>query len=152
MGVDLYGFDAEKVEPNGPRGPVPKGDYQVVIVKSEKKPTLEGNNHLLKIEMKVVEGEFTGSRIWDNLNLWNTSEVAQRIAQGTLSAICRAVNVLTPRSSEELHNRQLTAVVDVVENKGKPQNKVKGYKPRQSSTPAPVAGPASPTGKANPFG
>ncbi len=152
MGVDLYGFDASKVEPSGPRGAVPKGEYQVIIVKTEKEPTSTGDNHLLKVELQVVEGEFTGSKMWDNLNLWNKSETAQKIAQGTLSSICRAVNVLTPRSSEELHNRQLTAVVDVEQYNGKPKNKVKAYKPRQSSMATPVAGPTSTTGKANPFG
>jgi hypothetical protein len=152
MGVNLDGFDADKVESTGPRGAVPKGDYQVIIVKTEAKPTSAGNGHLLKIELQVVEGEFTGSKIWDNLNLWNENQTAKRIAEGTLKAICLAIGIPRPRNSEELHNRQLTAVVDVKEHEGKTQNKVKAYKPRQSSMAAPVAGPASPTGKANPFG
>ena len=152
MGVDLNGFDASRVEPNEPRGAVPKGDYQVIITGSEKAATKSGNGHLLNLELQIVEGEFRGRKLFDRLNLWNPSEVAQRIAQGTLSAICRAVNVLTPRSSEELHNRQLTASVDVDQHEGKPRNSVKGYKPRQSSMAAPVAGPVSPTGKAKPLG
>lgn len=150
--VDLTGFDASKVEPNGSGGPIPKGEYQVVIVESEKIPTKAGDGAMLKLSLEVVEGEHKGRKLSDRLNLWNPSEKAKAIAAGTLSAICRAVGVWTPRDASELHNRQLTAVVDVdPQPDGKVYNEVKGYKPRQSA--APVAAPGGGfSGKPNPFG
>jgi hypothetical protein len=157
--ADLMGFDAAKVEPNEPASAVPKGEYQVIIVESESKPTAKGDGHLLNMVLQVVEGPFKGKKLYDRLNLWNKSEKATKIAQGTLSAICRAVNVLTPRNSDDLHNRTLTAVVDVSEYQGKLRNEVKGYKPKQTGVVAPVTvtATASPDGfsgqtsKPNPF-
>ena len=106
------------------------------------------------MKLQIVEGEHKGRTLYDRLNLWNTSERAAKIAAGTLSAICRAVRVETPQQSEQLHHKQLTAVVDVKEHEGKLRNEVKGYKPRQSAAPtfgAPAA-VASGGGKPNPFG
>lgn len=151
--ADLTGFDASKVEPRG--SAIPKGEYQVVIVESDKVATKAGTGFLLKLQMQVVEGEFKGHQLTDRLNLWNENDTARRIANGTLSAICRAVNVLTPQGSEQLHHKQLTAVVAVDElPDGRLANQVKGYKPRQSAAPtfgAPAAA-APGGGKPNPFG
>jgi nitrous oxide reductase accessory protein NosL len=149
VAVDLMGFDASKVEPNT-RSLIPKGEYQAVIVSSEKKPTKAGNGHTLEIEIQIVDGDHKGQTLRTWLNLWNQSEQAKQIAQGTLSSICRAVNVLTPQSSEQLHHKQLTAVIDVDTTGESPRNNVKGFKPRQSAQP--FAAPAATTGKANPFG
>jgi len=151
MAVDLTGFDASKVEPSG--GAIPKGEYQVVIVESEKVETKAKTGHLLKLKLQIVEGEHKGRTLTDRLNLWNQNETASRIAQGTLSAICRAVGVFTPKGSEELHHKQLTAVVEVKQLDDGVANEVKGYKPRQSAAPA-FGAPAAATGggKPNPFG
>ena len=149
--ADLTGFDASKVEPGG--GAIPKGEYQVVIVESDKVPTKAGTGFLLKLKLQIVEGEHKGRTLTDRLNLWNPNEVASRIAQGTLSAICRAVNVLTPQGSEQLHHKQLTAVVDVRQLDEGVANEVKGYKPRQTSAPPSFGGGTTPaSGKPNPFG
>jgi hypothetical protein len=152
------GFDAAKVQPNEPASAVPKGEYQVIIVESEDKPTSKGDGSLLlSMVLQIVEGPFKGRKLYDRLNLWNKNEQAAKIAQGTLSAICRAVNVLTPKNSEELHNRTLTAVVDVTEYQGKLRNEVKGYKPKQTGVVQPVTvtatgEPVATSGKPNPFG
>jgi len=155
--ADLMGFDAAKVEPNEPASAIPKGEYQVIIVESEKKPTSKGDGSLLNMVLQIVEGQFKGRKLYDRLNLWNKNEQAAKIAQGTLSAICRAVNVLTPHTSEQLHNRTLTAVVDVSEYQGKLRNEVKGYKPKQTGVVPPVTvtatgEPVATSGKPNPFG
>jgi hypothetical protein len=153
--VNLMGFDASKVEPNEPASAIPKGEYQVIIVESAQKPTSKGDGSLLNMVLQIVEGQFKGRKLYDRLNLWNKNEQATKIAQGTLSAICRAVNVLTPHTSEQLHNRTLTAVVDVSEYQGKLRNEVKGYKPKQTGVVPPVTVTAtgeSASGKPNPFG
>jgi hypothetical protein len=155
--ADLMCFDASKVEPNEPASAVPKGEYQVIILESEKKPTKNGDGSLLNMVLQIVEGPFRNRKLYDRLNLWNKNEQAAKIAQGTLSAICRAVNVLKPKNSEDLHNRTLTAVVDVGEYQGKLRNEVKGYKPKQTGVVPPVTvtatgEPTAASGKPNPFG
>lgn len=148
--ADLTGFDASKIEPSG--GAIPRGEYQVVIVESDKVPTKAGTGFLLKLKLRIVEGEHKGRTLTDRLNIWNTNETASRIAQGKLSAICRAVNVYTPQGSEQLHHKQLTAVVEVRQLNEGVANEVKGYKPRQTAAPPSFGGAtASASGKPNPF-
>ena len=154
--VNLTGFDASKVEPNEPASAVPKGEYQVIIVESEQKQTSKGDGWLMSMVLQIVEGPFKGRKLYDRLNLGNKNEQAVTIARGTLSAICRAVNVMSPKNSEELHNRTLTAVVDVSEYQGKLRNEVKGYKPKKTNVVPPVTvtatgEPVATSGKPNPF-
>lgn len=152
MGVSLHGFDAAKVEPNSSGSPIPKGEYQVVMIESEKVEAKSGNGQMLKLSFQIVEGQHKGRKLTDRLNIWNSNAEAAKIAAGTLSAICRAVNVYEPGDSSELHNRQLTAVVDVkAQPDGRVFNEVKGYKPRQTSAPQVAAGGGF-GGKPNPFG
>jgi hypothetical protein len=59
------------------------------------------------------------------------------IARGTLSAICRAVNILTPKDSSQLHNLPLLFKLVVEDGTdGVKRNKVKGYKPFDGQAPA----------------
>ena len=138
--ADLGGFNANEVEPNQPFEVIPAGDYKCVLVASEIKATNDGEGKFLKMELQICAGEFINRKLFDRLNLWNKSEKAVAIARGTLSAICRAVNVLTPKDSSELHNKPLLVRVAVTENEyqgqKRKQNEVKGYKPI-GAAPAP---------------
>lgn len=139
-------FDARTVEPSAPMGVIPAGDYNVQIVKSEIKPTANGQSHYLQLELEVLDGEFKGRKLWDILNLWNDNETAARIAQQSLSAIGHAVGVLDIRDSEQLHNKPMLASVKV--EKGNAQypddkNRVKGYGAyKGAATSAPAVAPA----------
>lgn len=146
-------FDARTVEPSAPMGIIPAGDYNVQIVKSEIKPTANGQSHYLQLELEVLDGEYKGRKLWDILNLWNDNETAARIAQQSLSAIGHAVGVLDIRDSEQLHNKPMLASVKV--EKGNAQypddkNRVKGYGAYKGaaglvpSAPAPAFAPQVP--------
>lgn len=151
--ADLRGFDATEVEPNAPRDPLPEGRYLCVIVNSEMKPTKSGSGQFLELELEVIDGPHKGRRVWDRLNLQNPNETAVRIAQGTLSAICRAVGVLRPNDSCELHNLPLEVVVKCKKREDKPDewtNEIRGYEKRGSSAASapsakPVAAGAAPS-------
>lgn len=148
--ADLRGFDANTVEPNDSFDPVPNGDYLCIITTSEMKPTKAGDGAYLELELEVVDGPYKGRKLWDRLNLNNANETAVRIAKGTLSAICRAVGVLQPTDSCELHDIPLVAKVACKrrDDTDEMTNVVKGYKKRDevakpaASTPA-LAGAAS---------
>ena len=88
--------------------------------------------------------------MWARLNLSNPNQQAVQIARGELSAICRAVNVLQPGDSVELHNLPLTIAVKVkTDADGEVRNEIKGYSPRMNYA-APQ--PASPAAAAKPAG
>ena len=80
----------------------------------------------------VVDGEHKGRLLWARLNLENPSDAAVKIARGQLSALCRAVNVLQPRDSIELHNIPLVIKVGVKrrDDIGEFTNEVKGFAPQ----------------------
>jgi len=127
--TSLHGFNADEVEPTSALEPLPPDVYEVVITESEMKPTKKGNGEYLELRLEVQHGPFANRVLWDRLNLRNPSEEAVKIAKGTLSAICRAVGVMTPKDSEDLHAKPLLAVVKQKEFEGQMSNEVKGYKP-----------------------
>jgi hypothetical protein len=123
-------FNANEVEPLGSFDPLPIGEYTVVISASEMKDTKTGKGQYLQLVYDVVEGEYHGKKVFDRLNVVNENETAQSIAQRALSAICRAVGVMTPKDSEELHDKPFIIKVGIRAASGEYQasNTVKEYK------------------------
>lgn len=134
--ADLRGFDASQVEPASEFAPLPPGKYVAVITASEMKPTRSGNGAYLELTFQIIEGEFKGRVLWDRLNLDNPHPLAVKIARGELSAICRAVGVLTPNDSCELHNLPLVVTVKQKRDAdGEVWNEIAGYAKRESVRP-----------------
>jgi hypothetical protein len=147
---DLRGFDAQTVEPNDSFDPLPNGDYLCIITASEMKPTKAGDGAYLELEMQILEGQYQGRKLWDRLNLNNANETTVKIAKGALSAICRAVGVLQPKDSCELHDLPLLVKVACKKRDDTDEltNVVKGYKKRDTGMSPPVAASASAPAKA----
>lgn len=140
-------FDATQVDPQSSFDPIPAGWYKAIITESEMKDTRNGQGQYLQLTLQVLDGQYSGRHLWERLNLVNPSTAAVEIAQKTLSAICHAVGVLTPRDSAELHNRPLQVKVKVkpAEGEFEARNEISGYKavdgkPVQAvpSSPAPA--------------
>lgn len=143
MSVSLDGFHADEVEPNTGFDPIPNGEYLAIAVDSEMKPTKNNDGRYLQFTHEIIDGQFRGRRIWDRMNLENKNDTAKKIAEGTLSAFCRAVGVLRPKDSAELHNKPVKIkVVNEERNdkKGSYTNKVTGYSPANAPGAAPVQG------------
>lgn len=117
--ADLRGFDASKVKPFEGFEPIPEGIYRVTIVDSELNPCKSGTGKHMDFTYEVADGDYRGSKVMDILNLDNPSEKTVQIAKGTLSAICRAVNVMTPMDSVDLHGIPLFIKVTIEERPGK---------------------------------
>jgi len=148
--ADLGGFNAHNVAPNEGFDVIPAGEYDAVIVASEVKPTTSGNGRYLKLEIQILNGQYQNRKLWDNLNIWNSSEEAVKIAKGTLSAICRAVNVMSPNDSAELHNKPLRIKVAIAKSaEYGDQNKIKAYKSRNVAPPSPAATSQQPVAAGN---
>ncbi len=135
--ADLRGFDAQTVEPNDSFDPIP---YLCIITASEMKPTKAGDGAYLELELQVIEGPYQGRKLWDRLNLNNANDTTVKIAKGTLSAICRAVGVLQPKDSCELHDLPLVAKVACRKRDDTDEltNVIKSYKKRQGTALDPV--------------
>lgn len=150
------GFDPNSVEPAQDLAPVPSGEYLAIIIDSEIKPTRNGAGEYLALTHQIIDGEFKGRLVWSNLNIVNANEVAQRIAQQQLSAICHAVGMTQAISdSELLHNRPLVIRVEYVpenvEKGWRAKNEVKAWKAPANAAPAPApARPAAPAAPAVP--
>lgn len=138
-------FDATEVEPNAPFNPLPPGDYPVMIVNSEMRPTKKGDGRYLWLEMEVLDGPLKGRHVWDRLNIDNPNAKAVEIAKRTLSAICRAVGVMQLTDSEQLHGKALLARVKTrpATDQHPAGNDIAGYNPIGNAPPAPTPQPAA---------
>ena len=136
--ADLSGFNANEVEPQTGFEPIPAGKYLAAIVASEMKPTKNGKGHYLEMRFQLLEGEHKNRTLFARLNLDNPNETAVEIAQRELSAICRAVNCMTPQDSTELHDIPLTVAIKCVKRKdnGEITNEIGGYSSRNEVTTA----------------
>jgi hypothetical protein len=137
--ASLQGFDANKVEPRTAMEAIPAGKYLAVISASEMKSNKAGTGRFLELCFTIVEGEYRNRNVWSRLNLENPNEVAMKIAQADLSALCRAVGVLTPNDSVELHNLPLVIRVKCKKRKDTDEisNEIGGYEKREAVTGKP---------------
>src|SRR4051812_37315459 len=142
--ADLRGFDANQVAPAVGFEPVPAGQYMVVISDSGMRAAKNGNGQYLQLTFQILEGPCKGRQLWARLNLDNPNAKAVELARADLSAVCRAVGVLAPNDSVELHD--LPLVVSVTCRKrpdtGDVTNEIKGYAKKEAPAPAATSPPA----------
>jgi hypothetical protein len=139
-------FDANEVEPSSGFSPIPAGKYVAVITEDEMKDTRNGKGRYLQFTFEIVEGEYSGRKLWARLNLENENMEAVKIARADLSAICRAVNVLKLSDTVDLHNLPLVISVKLKKDKETDElrNEIKGYESKQAYTSnTRVAAPAA---------
>lgn len=136
--VNLGNFNANEVEPNTDFDPIPAGKYLAVITESQMKPTKSSNGSYLELTFQVIEGEFKNRMLWARLNLDNPNATAVQIARSELSSICRAIGVMTPNDSAELHNLPVVLSVKCKkrDDTGEITNEIKGYSNRESKPQA----------------
>ncbi len=128
--ADLSGFDASQVPEQQEFSAIPEGQYVVIATASEMKPTKRGDGAYLQITFEVIDGPQKGRKLWARLNLKNPNQTAVDIAQRELGAICRAVNVIKPNDSGELHNKPLLVTVGVeIDDRNREGNIIKKYEP-----------------------
>ena len=138
-----YNFNAEEVEPSSSFDPIPAGWYQAIISNSEMKATRDGYGEYLSLTLQVIEGQYENRLVFARLNLKNANDKAVDIARKDLAAICRAVGVMSPQASEQLHDIPLMIKVKVRPASGdyEASNDIGGYKAVEGAnlTPAPKA-------------
>lgn len=154
--ANLTGFDATQIPEQEDFAALPEGQYVVIATASEFKPTKSGNGEYLQFVFEVIDGQYKGRKLWARLNLKNQNQTAVDIAQRELGAICKAVGILKPNDSAELHNKPIlvTVAVEVADRKResntiKKYESVLGHAAPPSFAPsaaqaAPAAAPATP--------
>lgn len=143
-------FDATTVEPSSGKDPIPAGKYVAAIVTSQMKPTKNGAGQYLECEYQVLDGDHKGRRLWSRHNLQHPNAQTVQIARGELSAICRAIGIMTPKDSAELHNLPLTVTVKVKkrDDNGELTNEISAWSRKDAAAGAPQQ--ATPAGGATP--
>ena len=133
--ADLRGFDANQIDPASDFDPIPAGKYVAAIIASEMKPTKAGTGQFLELTFQVLEGDYKNRLLWTRLNLDNPNATAVQIARAELSAICRAVGVMAPNDSAELHDLPLVINVRCKrrDDTGDIVNEIKGFSQKESA-------------------
>ncbi len=133
----LNGFNANDVDPNVGFEPIPAGKYLALIVDSTTKQTKNGAGEYLQLEFEIVDGPYKSRKVWERLTLKHPNETTVKIARGNLSAICRAVGVMKPNDSVELHNIPLSIVVGLKrrDDNNEMANVVKAFEKRDVGAP-----------------
>ena len=112
--ADLGDFDSRKHADMKTFRVIPKGDYPMQIVKSERKTAATGNGDYLNLHIEVITGDYKGSMVFPKLNLWHVKDSTVQMANEELATICRAVGAPpNPRNSEVLHRIPFIGSVDV---------------------------------------
>lgn len=137
-------FNASEVPERTEFEPVPPGQYSTMIVASEIKQTKKGGE-MIVLELEIQDGEHSGRKLFERLNIKNDNQKAVDMAFRTLAEIVKAVGKTTIKDTEELHGKKLFVDVrveppksyigeDGKEQEGKPQNSIKKFLPFTGAT------------------
>jgi hypothetical protein len=143
--ANLAGYNAANHEPMSEFTLMPDGEYRAIATESEFKATKQGNGEYLQITWEFIDEPYRKRKTWSRLNLMNPNATAVEIAQRELSSICRAVGILTPKDSSELHGRPIILKIghETRKDNGEVSNRIKGYASVDAggSNATPPAGP-----------
>lgn len=123
-------FNAGAVEYKTGYDTLPNGTYCAVIAKGENKTSQSGNNYL-SFTWEIIEGEYTGRKLFSNYNVYHNDPKVRQIAMNDMAGICQAISVLQPQGVEELCDKPMMIEVGVRKDKdtGELKNVIKKYMP-----------------------
>lgn len=140
--------------------PIPAGNYTAEVNRSEVKQAKGGRGSYLSLSLKVLEGDFAGRLIFQNITLTNASATAQNIGREQMAQLAGACGVLNLQDSEQLHGKPIGIRVAIETDKTgqyEPRNSVKKFFPLNNpmqSTPQfgqPQTAPAAQAPQGNPW-
>jgi hypothetical protein len=163
-----FGFDVSDVTPDtgstgGSYDPIPDGEYTLKALEAEEKATSAGTGSYIKVKFEVVKGEFTGRLIWQNFNVNNLSDKAQRIGRQQMVAWATACGKPDADDTDKLLDKSFSAAVSIEKGTGgyADSNRIKAFlfdseaskpsKPAASKPAASKPAPAAAGNKPNPW-
>ena len=107
--------------------PLPRGDYECIVIDTKIKDTKAGTGEYLEVTLQVVNGDASGRRLWDRLNISNPSKKAEEIAKEQLDRLCAAVGLSNKmQQTEQLHDIPIMVSVDI-DRKDETRNRIESY-------------------------
>lgn len=123
------GFNVSEVPEDTRFSPLPKGQYKVMIVDDEEKTSSKGHEYIV-LTIEVIDGDFKGRKLWENLHLNCGNAVAVNIAMQTCKKIGEAIgNVNITDTKQMLDKPFLIEVATKPDDDGEPRNVIKKYLP-----------------------
>jgi hypothetical protein len=85
--MPIIDFDAVELTEFAPRTfeALPRGDYTAMITDSVLKDTKSGLGQYIALTIEIIDGSYSGRKIWDNLNVKNPNPTAENIAKAGLT-------------------------------------------------------------------
>ena len=85
--MPIIDFDAVEPSEFAPRTfeALPRGDYTAMITDSVLKDTKSGLGQYIALTIEIIDGSYSGRKIWDNLNVKNPNPTAENIAKAGLT-------------------------------------------------------------------
>ena len=104
------------------------------------KPTKAGNGEYIELTIEIMDGEFSGRKIWERLNVNNPSEQTVQIARSQLNQLATALGQVPLKDTDQLLEIPFTLTLDI-DRKDNTRNRVMGYS-SASSAPRKAAKPS----------
>tara|TARA_R100000935_G_C2814068_1_gene156428 strand:+ start:53 stop:556 length:504 start_codon:yes stop_codon:yes gene_type:complete len=126
---------------------MPDGEYKLMGVDAEEKQTQKKNGSYINAKFEVVGGEHNGRFIWQNFNIINPNETAQRIGRQELVAWATACGKGTADDTDKLLGKVFSAKVGVEKGTGgyADSNRIKAFLiGAPTKAPAPMNTTAAP--------
>jgi hypothetical protein len=160
-----FGFDVTEVEADAPVSydPIPDGEYVLKALDAEEKTTAKGDGSYIKVKFEVANGDYAGRFIWQNFNVNNPSEKAQRIGRQQIVAWATACGKPDANDTDKLLDAKFKAAVSIEKGTGgySDSNRIKAFlfdseaskpsKPAASKPAASKPAPAAAGNKPNPW-
>lgn len=141
-----FGFDVSDVTPDtgatgGSYDPIPEGEYVLKALDAEEKTTSKGDGSYIKVKFEVAKGEYSGRLLWQNFNINNPSQKAQRIGRQQLVAWAAACGKPDADDTDKLLDKPFRADVTIEKGTGgySDSNRIKAFLFDQEATPAKAA-------------
>lgn len=136
-------FDVTEYEAQPVRSgwdPLPPGDYTACVTSTDLKATKAGNGEYIELTIEIMDGEFSGRKIWERLNVNNPSEQTVQIARSQLNQLATALGQVPLKDTDQLLEIPFTLTLDI-DRKDNTRNRVMGYS-SASSAPRKAAKPS----------
>lgn len=126
---------------------LPIGEYLCTIADAKERQNNAGTGSMLAIEFAIIDGDFHGRTIYENLNLNNPNQTAVNIARARLGELLTAIECPGAQTPAEILGRDV--VVKIKHGKDKATAEIRqqigGYRnPTEPPKPAPAARGAAP--------
>lgn len=126
---------------------IPAGNYIAEINRSEIKENRTGSGNRLSLGFKIIDGEYAGRLVFQDITLRNTNPVAQKIGREQMAQLGHACGKRNIGDSTELHGIPIEIKVAIRQDKTgqyDDQNEIKKFSPASGGS-ASASAPAAPS-------